>query len=411
MEEQQMLAMPSGQNLTIVPSAVASDRVPRYTTTQSPSDSTRSDYPKSPFSLSAENLHTHYHTLPSRPHSMSSLQVTPVAEVPYFRRASEPSDHSLYGLEHSFSNEDIQQAAWNSQQLSSSVEHAMTNSPAMEDAAHRRWWDEKTKLELEEEWAYNESHVVPHAQQLSSMGHMGHPSPRNGSFVVSNNNAEAHYNGSYYIRQPPSPALEGDETAVHNKRSMSANSSVPSPPESPGFVFSAASSQLPTPEIGFPPTPTLGNGSFQGVYTPMSAAEHMVRHNSIPETPSSRRSSVSHCSAMQAATAALSATTAASKSAKSRPNSRPGSSRRKTSNSSMRSAAHCSPSMETEMSFVNFTPSDAGRILSGVAPSGSSKTKARREREAQEKRRKLTEAAAAAVVAAGGDASVVSRLC
>lgn len=53
--------------------------------------------------------------------------------------------------------------------------------------------------------------------------------------------------------------------------------------------------------------------------------------------------------------------------------------------------------------FVNFTPSDSRRILTGVAPSGSSKTKARREKEAVERRRKLSEAAQRAVKEAGGD--------
>ncbi|KAF2211741.1 hypothetical protein CERZMDRAFT_112444 [Cercospora zeae-maydis SCOH1-5] len=53
--------------------------------------------------------------------------------------------------------------------------------------------------------------------------------------------------------------------------------------------------------------------------------------------------------------------------------------------------------------FVNFTPGDAGKILSGVAPSGSSKTKARREREAADRRRKLSQAAMQAVIEAGGD--------
>lgn len=43
------------------------------------------------------------------------------------------------------------------------------------------------------------------------------------------------------------------------------------------------------------------------------------------------------------------------------------------------------------------------KILTGVAPSGSSKTKARREKEAAEKRRKLSEAAVRAVLLAGGD--------
>ena len=53
--------------------------------------------------------------------------------------------------------------------------------------------------------------------------------------------------------------------------------------------------------------------------------------------------------------------------------------------------------------FVNFTPQDSKKILTGVAPSGSSKTKARREKEAMEKRRKLSQAAVRAVRAAGGD--------
>lgn len=53
--------------------------------------------------------------------------------------------------------------------------------------------------------------------------------------------------------------------------------------------------------------------------------------------------------------------------------------------------------------FVNFTPSDKNILMTGVAPSGSSKTKARREKEAVERRRKLSEAAVKAVQAAGGD--------
>ncbi|KAK8114963.1 hypothetical protein PG999_007032 [Apiospora kogelbergensis] len=53
--------------------------------------------------------------------------------------------------------------------------------------------------------------------------------------------------------------------------------------------------------------------------------------------------------------------------------------------------------------FVNFTPSDKNVLMTGVAPSGSSKTKARREKEAVERRRKLSEAAVKAVQAAGGN--------
>lgn len=59
--------------------------------------------------------------------------------------------------------------------------------------------------------------------------------------------------------------------------------------------------------------------------------------------------------------------------------------------------------------FVNFTPYDSNKILSGVAPSGSSKTKARREKEAADKRRRLSQAAVKAVVEAGGDIESLTR--
>lgn len=59
--------------------------------------------------------------------------------------------------------------------------------------------------------------------------------------------------------------------------------------------------------------------------------------------------------------------------------------------------------------FVNFTPSDSRKILTGVAPSGSSKTKARREKEASDRRRKLSEAAAKAVMEAGGDVEALRK--
>lgn len=62
------------------------------------------------------------------------------------------------------------------------------------------------------------------------------------------------------------------------------------------------------------------------------------------------------------------------------------------------------------VSFVNYTPSDSRRILTGVAPSGSSKTKARREQEARDRRRKLGEAALHAVRDAGGDVEALEAV-
>ncbi|KAF2450070.1 hypothetical protein P171DRAFT_352101 [Karstenula rhodostoma CBS 690.94] len=78
-------------------------------------------------------------------------------------------------------------------------------------------------------------------------------------------------------------------------------------------------------------------------------------------------------------------------------------SRRKSSGSSQHSAHAGARGVSLGGGFVNFTPDDSRKILTGVAPSGSSKTKARREKEAAEKRRKLSQAAVQAVIEAGGD--------
>ncbi len=69
-----------------------------------------------------------------------------------------------------------------------------------------------------------------------------------------------------------------------------------------------------------------------------------------------------------------------------------------------------SDSDNANMSFVNFTPDDKKKILTGVAPSGSSKTKARREKEAADKRRRLSQAAVKAVIEAGGDIGSLKTL-
>jgi hypothetical protein len=85
------------------------------------------------------------------------------------------------------------------------------------------------------------------------------------------------------------------------------------------------------------------------------------------------------------------------------------SSRRKSSHSSQPSSRQMSTT-GSGVGFVNFTPDDSRKILTGVAPSGSSKTKARREKEAADKRRKLSRAAMKAVLEAGGDVDSLRRL-
>lgn len=89
---------------------------------------------------------------------------------------------------------------------------------------------------------------------------------------------------------------------------------------------------------------------------------------------------------------------------------------RKISGQSMtgpKSAKSTSPrgsNKSANVSFVNFTANDHQRILGGVAPSGSSKTKARREQEARDRRRKLSEAALIAVRNAGGDVEALEAV-
>jgi hypothetical protein len=82
--------------------------------------------------------------------------------------------------------------------------------------------------------------------------------------------------------------------------------------------------------------------------------------------------------------------------------------RTKSSTTAHRKSSTISP-RQTSVGFVNFTPDDSRKILTGVAPSGSSKTKARREKEAADKRRKLSEAAKKAVLEAGGDLGTLER--
>lgn len=85
------------------------------------------------------------------------------------------------------------------------------------------------------------------------------------------------------------------------------------------------------------------------------------------------------------------------------PTSKSPSKQRRRSKSSRRKGSAGVLRSPNTVGFVNFTPNDSQKILTGVAPSGSSKTKARREQEANEKRRRLSEAAEKILVESGGD--------
>lgn len=82
--------------------------------------------------------------------------------------------------------------------------------------------------------------------------------------------------------------------------------------------------------------------------------------------------------------------------------------RRRYSRSYRSQSSSCQTSGNVD--FVNLTPDDSLKLLTGVAPSGSSKTKARREKEEAERRRKLSQAAMKAIMEAGGDVGNLMRL-
>ncbi|RPA96568.1 hypothetical protein L873DRAFT_1811184, partial [Choiromyces venosus 120613-1] len=363
----EILAYSSSQSLSNIPRYAPSDLSPRPL-------SSRSDYSiKSPFSLSAENLSSSYSnndpvTL-ARPHSMSSLSTPSTINehqaLHYsIRRSSAPTDTMFYeqpvtrGLS-------IDYNPWIPNNL---TQHSFdlpmpSGTPTIKTESPESWWSETPKAD------------VRRLNMLQSQSNEEVSASTVGRY---NNGSSRHspYESLVYTHQPPSPAFDDEDSGIY-PHSMA--SSVPSPPESPDFYFPSA---MPTPEIGYPSTPSIG------------------RSGSPPVT----------------AAAAAAAALAASKPSKLK-SSRPGSSsRRKASTGSMRSQAKsgASPALgipgETEMAFVNYTPQDKTRILNGVAPSGSSKTKARREREALEKRKRLAAAAAAAVEAAGGDASVLANV-
>ncbi|KAF8253508.1 hypothetical protein K440DRAFT_642452 [Wilcoxina mikolae CBS 423.85] len=363
--------------------------------------------------VSNDNLHAEYtynsELIHSRPHSLSSLQANPIHESPNnevdeddnsdgysVRRASTSTFVELPRQQNSYSHhtpeEFTQATAWAVAQQAFTPEHSIAESP------HAPWWSDvdgnKQRIEA---WTQHENHTLesssPPQEQHYHHHHDHHnsrPSPA-ASFGSDNT--------MMYIRQPPSPLLDnigGSFNSTCLTQELKSPIAVPSPPESPGFPFSSSA------DLSYQQTQT-----WPGGYSNQSQYEAHQRRASIPPTPPSRPPSRN----TKNTNCVIAAVSAALKKPKSSSAPLASPSRRKTSSSSLRTKQRSTPEVTVgEMSFVNYTPNDAFRILNGVAPSGSSKTKARREREAMEKRRKLSEAAAAAVIAVGGDASALANV-
>jgi hypothetical protein len=152
------------------------------------------------------------------------------------------------------------------------------------------------------------------------------------------------------------------------------------------------------------PNPASASASFDLPYAPATNA-YPALHNHIhigtprPSTPPSRSSSQSPVPQPRFSRRRHSSQTHTTRSTHRR---KPSNSNSSPGNGNGHGHVRAN-SGSASVGFVNFTPSDSMRILTGVAPSGSSKTKARREKEAADKRRKLSQAAIRAVTEAGGD--------
>ncbi|KAI5805291.1 hypothetical protein DFH27DRAFT_550391 [Peziza echinospora] len=358
----------------------------------------------------------------TRPHSMSSLRgassyTNGNHAEDGVRRLSDPYQSLEPVAESSMYIRHPQHGCWTPQdwmnEIPTSMDMGMMDPTPSQSPTAQQWADEQAEAE-------NRAHMQLRMSNENGMpvmvGGIAHPlnsfrlalppSGRNVQRMPSCPNFRAPSAAGYHLQEPPSPAQEDHELSHYSGyvgRSRSTSSSMPSPPESPDFYFSTNPQHR---SGGYPSTPLPGQETFpQDVYGMAS-----LNSNAMP------RANVHHRPTRASSRGVPSS--AAAKSSSKRSKSR--SARRVSGHTNLRNQSRNGSiasrgglgigSDNSEMSFVNFTPQDATRILSGVAPSGSSKTKARREREALEKRRKLSEAAAAAVMAAGGDASQLPGL-
>ncbi|CAK7564683.1 MAG: hypothetical protein SEPTF4163_002582 [Sporothrix epigloea] len=145
------------------------------------------------------------------------------------------------------------------------------------------------------------------------------------------------------------------------------------------------------------PTPG-GSGSSNAATTPSKGAIHKRRSASSLR----RVSSTQGITSLTAAAAITAAVGAAGMPEPKTPN------RRRSSSTDSSRPWSAAPNggivfASDDTLFVNFTAEDHHKLMSGVAPSGSSKTKARRERALQEKTRQLSERLVRAMQEAGGD--------
>ncbi|KAF3932173.1 hypothetical protein ABW20_dc0108793 [Dactylellina cionopaga] len=282
------------------------------------------------------------------------------------------------------------------------------SSSSAQGSSPQAWWGQNANLDLVHDGAAiiypTTSAPASSATAFTSLPNM---SPkRRFNQTPSSENLHNQLLMLQHQQQPRSPMLEQDRVYAFINGQQT-HSAMPSPPGSPGYYFG---SQMTS--DGFC-SPTNASGGVNFIDPFHNSGHHQPpvhqQYNTFPRRTPLSKSMLGYDAPSQS-TPPIPIRTVPSHA--SHINGVTRSSYLRKTGSLGRSARM--PNMgkndPKEVSFVNFTPHDATKILSGVAPSGSSKTKARREREAQEKRRKLSEAAAAAVLAAGGDPSSIENI-
>lgn len=210
----------------------------------------------------------------------------------------------------------------------------------------------------------------------------------------------------------PRPRAPSSGARHHYHASGAPSAMAPSTPRKARTASGSGSGSItttPTTATGPPNRLHRRSASMQALRT--AAADASTPSSSIRKRKSwtGRRVSSSHHDASLSASLTLNGSPR--KSHASHHQCRTSTARTSTANLSSASAAAAAADMENferdkeADGFVNFTPNDHAVLMTGVAPSGSSKTKARREREAAEAKRKTLEAVRNVVAAAGGDVS------
>lgn len=298
--------------------------------------------------------------------------------------ASTPSSgNGLYQSTHS--TESQQMSAWHPDAFAVS---GLPFAPEMNGHDGQGWWSSSSSVPTRATQASPESYLMPSLQpkQTAMQNINNHPEFMQGGLMIQFDSSFDFASGDSSLGTA-APGLHSTSSATHLSAAQQTSTSSSSFPRTPYMATPPSSQQHhqhPALSVSQSRSPSMSPRD-KGLNSPKTrgASKTTTHHR---RTHSRKLSNASNSGPKSATTSSK-------------------------SNSSQQQQQQQQNSGKTmAVSFVNFTPDDSHKILTGVAPSGSSKTKARREQEAREKRRKLSEAALMAVRKAGGDVEALEAV-